>query len=272
MRRLDVASDRTLTLGGGMSQTVRKVGPVLDLFSSMHPTWTLPAIADRLSLPRSTARLLVNSLVEIGLLRVVGPSEFRIGSRAIHLDQVSSSRTPLESVVSPSIDDLASQVRETVQLCVMLASDALIVDTVSGSRAVSIQGTAIGDRHPAHSTAAGKILLAHRGASESYALSSGPLGRMTGHTITEPADLLSTLRAARRRGFAVDEEERELGVGSVAAPIHDDSGAVAAALAVVVPIDRFRRHTRDLVLAVVQCAGRMSMPIKTTSGERHPST
>ena len=108
---------------------------------------------------------------------------------------------------------------------------------VQGSRALTV-AAAVGRSLPVHATASGKVLLAHLADAESEVALEGSLVAHTHRTITRPAELRRQLDVVRAQGFAFDDEELELGVRAVSAPVRDREGNVIAALSVTCPTSR----------------------------------
>jgi DNA-binding IclR family transcriptional regulator len=116
--------------------------------------------------------------------------------------------------------------------------------------------TETGRRVPAHCTSSGKVLLAHLDAAALEAvLDAMPLTALTPRTITDRGDLVDELARVRRRGWSEAVEEREVGVASIAVPIRDVGGAVAAALSIGAPTARLGAQARKRLAAVLVEAG-----------------
>jgi IclR family transcriptional regulator, KDG regulon repressor len=113
----------------------------------------------------------------------------------------------------------------------------------------------IGRRNHAHCTATGKVLLAHVGERELDRLLKGwTLPAVTQHTITDQRRLRTALKRARQDGYAENRSESEVGVMSIAAPVHGAPGKVVAALSLAGPNERVEPHRRELILATQQAA------------------
>jgi DNA-binding IclR family transcriptional regulator len=94
----------------------------------------------------------------------------------------------------------------------------------------------VGQSAPIYCTGVGKLLLAHAPPEQvERILARGELRRYTEHTITDRAKLAAELEGIRRRGFALDDEEHEVGVRCVAAPVRNNQGAAIAALSISLP-------------------------------------
>ena len=117
----------------------------------------------------------------------------------------------------------------------------------------------VGSRAPAHCTAVGKALLAFQPAEQAKQIIENGLRRFTANTITEPERLLEELASVRAKGFAVDDEESEMGLRCVAAPIRDHTGLVSAAISVSAPVQRMtKKNLQTMVPTVVAAADAIS--------------
>jgi DNA-binding IclR family transcriptional regulator len=113
----------------------------------------------------------------------------------------------------------------------------------------------VGRRNWAHSTGTGKVLLAALSVPVlDRTLDGWELVRQTPNTITDHARLREELRAVRDRGYAQNCDESEVGASSIAAPIHDATGAVVAALSVAGPTPRMEPALHSITHAVVEAA------------------
>lgn len=113
----------------------------------------------------------------------------------------------------------------------------------------------IGMRRPLHCTALGKAVLAWQGTNfRDELLAITKLEKLTPHSITRPAELVAELGRIQRRGYALDDEEVELGARCVAAPVLDSSGQVAAGISVSGPTIRMTRSRTAQIAEVVKAA------------------
>lgn len=242
-----------------MSRTVRKIGPVLDLFTAEYPEHGVSDVAAALGVPRSTAHTLLASLVDIGLLRREERGRYRIGWRALELAVALRSTSPVQAAATSVVEDLVEKVGETVQVAVLQRWRALQIDALLGRHPVAVACTPVGDAVDAHCTALGKVLLAHCDPAAVRAhLVAHPPGRYTPASTVDPVGVARELAETRRSGFAVEVEEHEIGVCGTAAPIQDDAGFVVAAIGVAVPADRFAARRNDMVKSVIASAAELS--------------
>ncbi|MDM7323567.1 MAG: IclR family transcriptional regulator, partial [Thermus sp.] len=212
----------------------------------------LSTLASRTRFHKSTLYRLLQTLVRHGFVEEEG-GFYRVGPKAFAVGQAYP-RQNLLLAVRPEMEALAAQTGESVNLAVLAGREALYLDQAEGSRLVRLF-TAPGSRAPLHATGVGKVLLAFRGVPEGLALTP-----YTPFTLTRLEDLEGELEAVRRQGYALDNEEKELGVRCVAAPIFGPSGEVVAALSLSAPASRLSlEEAHRLAPRVVEAARRASL-------------
>jgi DNA-binding IclR family transcriptional regulator len=198
---------------------------------------------EHLGVAHSTAHRLLAMLAYHGFVQqdkdsrvyLAGPALVEIGLAAVrHMD--------IRRHARPVLEELAGRYGETAHLSVLEAGKVRYLDAVESSRALRVAartGTALA----ANCTASGKAMLAALPAPELAALfPDGPgaaaLPALTGHSITSRGQLEDELAAVRERGFALNREESEDGIASVAVAVLDGRRAPVAALSVSAPVSR----------------------------------
>jgi IclR family acetate operon transcriptional repressor len=196
----------------------------------------LAEIAARTGLRPSTAHRLLGTLVARGYAVRGAGGRYRLGHRLTELAGAAGERTDrLRALARPHLANVQRDTGETANLSVLVAPDSVYIDQVDGNRAMRMLAR-IGAAVPAHASAAGKAMLAYAPPGSVHE----PLAALTANTITSLASLERELEDVRARGYAVDDEEHEPGVGCVAAPVLDNRRAALAALSVSAPIQRIR--------------------------------
>jgi IclR family acetate operon transcriptional repressor len=223
---------------------VQSVGRALDLLEALaHPDdLGLVELSNRVGLPPPTThRLLATLVARRFVVQDASSGRYLLGHRLSELVEHLDRRTErLRALAGPHLESIMKVTGETVNLTVLEPPNIVYVDQVEGSRSVRMFARR-GATVPAHATAAGKAIMAYLPPSAVAEIYGGePLASLTPQTLTSLGDLAQELLAVRRRGYALDQEEQEPGVGCVAAPIFDSSAAVAAALSVTAPISRIQ--------------------------------
>jgi len=153
----------------------------------------------------------------------------------------------LRTAARPHLEAIQDETGETTNLVVLEGRDVVYIESVSGTRSVRLH-TEVGRSIPAHTSGAGKALLAWRDPADVVTLLDGaPLAPSTPRTLTTLPTLQDDLTKIRRRGYSTDNEEHELGVACVATPVLDRGGMAIAAISVSGPISRILNpETPDL--------------------------
>ena len=217
---------------------------VLFTFKPRNSELTLADLTRHTSLPHATVRRLVQELLAAGALDRTADGRFTIGLRLWELGTLAPLSVPLRTVALPFMEDLHTALHQHVQLAVLDGREALMVERFSARNAVGL-ASHVGGRVPLHSSAVGKVLLAHGGRQLVDEVLAAELPHFTPGTVTDPAQLRAELAACWRSGTASVHEEMTTGADSVAARVVDVDGRVVAALSVVI-----RSGSRDLATLV----------------------
>ena len=228
-------------------------------FSESEFEMGISALASRLGLAKSTVHRLATTLVEYDILeqnRETG--KYRLGLALFELGTLVRRKMDAASASHNEITALAESTGETVQLAILDHLSVLYIRIRESKQAVRMSSS-LGSRAPAHCTSVGKALLAHQSQELVDQVIENGLKRYTVNTITEPAQLKEELASVRARGYAVDDEEIEVGLRCVAAPIRDHSGHVVAAISVAAPVQRMtKKNIQSTVPGVVAAAEAIS--------------
>jgi DNA-binding IclR family transcriptional regulator len=228
----------TREAGSGNVRAVERALQILGCFDHSHPERGISEIAKAVGLHKATTYRIVSTLVSYGYLeRAEDGQRYRLGMAMASLGFIALRRTDVRREAMPIMTDLAARLNETCDLSVYNRGEVYFLEVVQGSRALTV-AAAVGRSLPVHATASGKLMLAYLPDSEAEAVLEGPLAAHTQQTITRPGELRKQLEHVRAQGFAVDDEELELGVRAVSAPVRDRDGRVVAALSVTCPTSR----------------------------------
>ncbi|MEX1169266.1 MAG: IclR family transcriptional regulator [Chloroflexota bacterium] len=196
-------------------------------------------VAERTSLPKSTAARLLASLAREGVVeQVPGDTRYRLGGRLATLAAGVLPTRSLARLARPALADLATEVGEASGLSVPDGDLVHYVEQVDSPNPVSVRDWT-GSRLPMHAVSSGQVLLAFRPPAALERYLEQPLERFTEMTLVDPDALRVRLRDVHRDGFAWAREEFDRGISSVAAPIADASGEVVAAVHLHGPSYRF---------------------------------
>jgi DNA-binding IclR family transcriptional regulator len=201
-------------------------------------------IARQIGLSKASAHHLLSTLESRGfVMRQSDSPLYKLGWALYELGSNVVRDVDLSRVARPYLDHLAVQTNESVLLGILDGDSVLYLDRGEGPSGLQMRANA-GRRGPLHATASGKILLAcSTDPTLLTDLLSRPLERLTRATITDPDTLRHDVAQARQQGYATCWQEGEVGLASVAVPLHDHRGVVIASLTVAGPASRLTTRT-----------------------------
>ena len=222
---------------GAFVQSLDRGLAVIRAFDAEHPELTLSEVARTTGLTRAAARRFLLTLVELGYVRTDGRL-FTLRPKILELGYAYLSSLSLPEIALPHLEQLVERVHESTSVSVLDGDEVVYVARVPTKRIMTVS-ISVGTRFPAYATSMGRVLLAWRSAEwlDGY-LASARLKALTAHTLADSESLRAELAAVRERGWAMADQELEEGLRSVAAPIRDQSGQVAAAINVATNVSR----------------------------------
>jgi DNA-binding IclR family transcriptional regulator len=240
----------------GKSQIVRvvdKAFTALQVLSQADRDMDLAELAARTSLPKSTLVRLLHTMKLHNIVQQDAKTRrYRLGWALIHLGTVAERQFDLKRIVRPYLEQLANETSETASFAALEGKRAVYLAQVLTDSI--IRGVPpIGSELALHCTAVGKVLLTSFSDDqlEQLAAEHG-LPRMTDRTIDNTEQLRREVASVTEQGYALDNEEAERGGRCIAAPIHDESGAVIAALSITGPTSRIQLDRVDEYAQIVK--------------------
>ena len=232
---------------------------LMKAFSDDDTEIGISALAQRLGLAKSTVHRLAATLITEGMLeqdRETG--KYRLGLAVFELGALVRRKMDVSTEARPYLKALRDTTGETIHLAVLDHASVLYINKMESRQAIRMSSN-IGGRAPAYCTSDGKALLAFQPEEIVAGMLKAGMPARTPNTFTDVKGLLRDLASIRARGYAVDSEESELGMRSVAAPIRTHSGAVIASLSIAGPTHRVTKKTlATYAREVVQAADAIS--------------
>jgi IclR family pca regulon transcriptional regulator len=188
-----------------------------------------PQISQKTGIPRAAVRRCLHTLKQLGYVDAE-LNNFSLRPKVLTLGYSYLSSTPLTVSAQPCLDQISRKINESTSLAVLDEGEVLYVARSATSRVMSV-ALNTGSRLPAYCTSLGRVMLAHLPPEELDAyLDRVKLKPMTKNTIVSQKKLRAVLAEVRQAGFAINDEELELGLRSIAVPVRGASGKVLAAL------------------------------------------
>ena len=219
--------------------SVQRAIDILNLFGSQAPELGTTEIARALGLHKSTTASLVSTLAANGFLNQNPETrKYRLGLKLVERAFVMLDQVEIRQIAYPPLQELRDQWNETVNLAILDGADVVYIERMLGTKALGMRSE-IGRRAPAHSTALGKAILSCFPIADVKAfVAAHGLPAVSPKTITEPERFFAELDQAREQGYAVDDEENEIGGRCIAVPIFDHMGKAVAAISISAPTAR----------------------------------
>lgn len=223
----------------GRIRSVERVFRIFDYLEESGAEVGVIELAEVLGVHKSTAsRFLATMWAEGYLSRNGLTDKYSLGMRIVELARVKLDQTDLRTYARPFLEQLSQKTGETIHLGVMEQGTLVYIDKIDALHMLTMRSS-IGYRISPHCTALGKAILSLLPESKvDTILDKHELCAYSANTITDVGVLKAHLREVKKRGFAVDDEEHEIGIRCAAAPVIDWAGNVAGAISVSAPITR----------------------------------
>ena len=202
---------------------------VIRAFDELNVKLTLSEVAQRTQLTRATARRFLLTLESMHYVGSTG-RHFFLRPKVLELGYAYLSSVNLVSVAQNHLEVLTNELRESCSASVLEDEEIIYICRAASNRIMSVN-LAVGVRLPAYSSSMGKILLASLSKKElDEYLGKSLRPKLTSRTVVGARELLAAVEKVREQGWAVNDEELEEGVRSVAVPVMDQNRKVIAAI------------------------------------------
>ena len=215
-------------------QSIERAATILELFDDNIPELSLKEISLKSNLNKSTTFGLVNTLTALGyLVQNKDTQKYFLGPKILTLASAIKMNNVLISLTHPFLEELAQKYHETCHCAIDSGSGSVIyLDKVGSSSSSILITTKIGIKNYMHCTGIGKCLLAYKSENEIDQLFKFPLVGKTYNTITTRESLMKELTVIRKQGYAMDNEEIEIGLACVAVPVFQSKDSPGFAISV----------------------------------------
>lgn len=201
---------------------------VIQAFSQATPQMTISQLSVKTGLSRAAVRRCLYTLTKLGFAGAEDGSRYSLRPRLLTLSQTYTTSNSLSSAAQPILERMSATLRESFSVATLDGDDIVYIARTAGTRVMAVD-LHIGSRLPAYCTSMGRVLLAYLPPEELEAyLARAVLTPHTTRTITSVEKLRLALRNVRRNGYALVDQELEVGLRSLAVPVYGPSGRVAA--------------------------------------------
>ena len=231
-------------------------------------------ISRKLEIPKSSASYILRTLETQGYLnRNPETGKYRVGLKVLSLSRGALTGIDVREVALPIMRHLMEKTNLTCHLAILDGPDAVYIEKVEPQGFIKMD-TWVGRRMRVHATSVGKSLVAHIPQERlETIISERGMEKRTPKTITSLARLLKDLEKVREHGYAVDDEENNIGARCVGAPIFNQDGSIEAAIGLSGTINQVNPHTMPRILEHLKDAARhVSMQLGYRAPHRRASS
>jgi len=201
---------------------------VIETFTADRPRQTIAEAAAAAGMDRATTRRCLLTLAHQGYADYDGKF-FTLTPRVLRLGTACLATMPLPQMVQPWLDALSEELGESSSVSILDGAEIVYVARAAQRKVMSI-ALMPGSRLPAYCTSMGRVMLAALPEVQARDILAAELPARTSHTLTDAGAILQELARVRAQGYAVIDQEVELGLRSIAVPVLNARGKVVAAL------------------------------------------
>lgn len=201
---------------------------VIETFTADRPRQSIAEAAAAAGMDRATTRRCLLTLAHQGYADYDGKF-FTLTPRVLRLGTACLATMPLPQMVQPWLDALSEELGESSSVSILDGAEIVYVARAAQRKVMSI-ALMQGSRLPAYCTSMGRVMLAALPEAQARDILAAELPARTSHTLTDAGAILQELARVRAQGYAVIDQEVELGLRSIAVPVLNARGKVVAAL------------------------------------------
>jgi DNA-binding IclR family transcriptional regulator len=214
------------------------------------------AMSRKLKIPKSSASYILRTLERQGYLNRDESGKYRVGLKILSLSRGALSGIDVREVALPVMRHLMEKTNLTCHLAILDGPDAVYIEKIEPQGFIRMD-TWVGRRMRVHATSVGKALVAHIAQERlQKILAQAGMEKRTPRTITTVPRLLKELERVRAQGYAVDDEENNMGARCVGAPVFNQQGAIEAAVGLSGPINQVNEQTMPRIMEALKDAAR----------------
>jgi IclR family pca regulon transcriptional regulator len=201
---------------------------VIQAFTQQSPQMTISQLSVKTGLSRAAVRRCLYTLTKLGFAGAEDGSRYSLRPRMLTLSHTYTTSNTLATSAQPILERMSASLHESFSVATLDGEDIVYIARTQVSRVMAVD-LHIGSRLPAYCTSMGRVLLAYLPTEqlEQY-LAKATLTPHTTRTVTTVEKLRLALRNVRRNGYALVDQEYEVGLRSLAVPVYASSGRVVA--------------------------------------------
>ncbi|MBQ9644620.1 MAG: IclR family transcriptional regulator [Lachnospiraceae bacterium] len=239
-------------------KSAERVLEIFELLKDYPSGLTAKEIGNCLDYAGSSTFGLVKTLLDKGYLLEDSNKRYTLGAKLIQLGEYASAYLDINKVAEPILNRLMQSVSETVFMAVLSDQEIIYTEIIDCFRSISTNAR-LGGKKPLYCTGLGKAFLSFLPEQESEALIEGmEFVAYTPNTISNPGELKAKISEFRKQGYAIDNEEIEVGLYCFAAPVYGPQGRMEAAISVSGPTARMKMNQENIIRELLETSKEIS--------------
>jgi len=236
-----------------INQSVEKIFQIIEIMAENREPLRLQDIAMKVDMPASTVLRLVNTLVSCGYASQDPITlKYSLSLKFMLIGGLVSSQINIRDIAHPYLLELSKKCKESVCLAIEQDMEVVYLDVIDGPDGILKITQRIGKVAPLHSTAVGKIMMLNYDSKQlNQVIALKGLTALTPNTITSKEELIKELEKINAQGYALDDEECELGARCISVGIKDYSGKYIAGISVSGPTTRMSMEYINIIKNIV---------------------
>lgn len=224
---------------GAKVKSLAKALCLLECFTTHEPELGITQLAERLDMNKSNVHNIMSTFQQFGYVEKLPNGKYTLGLKMLEYSFIINQHLGYPSAVFDLLTEVAGQTDEIVYFGLPWGSNVLYLYVVHPSSRMKVlpYRDILGEKAPLYATGIGKAMLANLPEEEWSSRIPTDRPRYTPNSMTDYEEIVEELRRTRRRGYAIDNTEREPGVRCVAVPVYNTMGQLVAGLSTSGPID-----------------------------------
>lgn len=243
-----------------MIQSVDRALKILDFLKTNPKGYGVTEVATHLQIAKSSAHRLLFTLVEHNYVQQNKNQDYVLGLKFIEMNNYVVSNLDILTTAHPLIEQLCYDIDEIVHLVQLRDFEVVYIDKIENNQSIRIYSQ-IGRTAPLYCTGVGKVILAYKDSNfvNSYLNYQKEFKQFTPYTVKNEQELYKKLKRIQQYGYGYDDQEHELNIRCIAAPIFDHQHNVHHAISVTGPIHRMTdEKVQQIIPKLLNCTEQIS--------------
>lgn len=238
-------------------QSIDRMFNILEVISDSKNGVGISELSEQTGLHKSTVHRLTMALLENGYVEQLPSAKYKLSYKLYEMGSKLFANVSIFDAARKTIADLAKKLGEVIHLAVRNNNEIIYIDKENPGSNSAIMGSNIGSSAPMYCTAMGKAMLFDANDYEIRAVwKKSEVIQRTEKTHTSYDQFAKDIRASKQRGYALDDEENELGIRCIAVPIYDSKNKICAAISLSGPTTRILTSNLDKYAVPIMEAAR----------------